>query len=139
MLVKFKKVMDGAFEPKKAHSQDAGFDLVACKIEWNGNEEVCHTGLAFEIPDGHMGLLFPRRSIAKTGMMLKNSVGVLDSCDRGEVTFTFSCLPDGGVSYSEGDRVGQLIIIPYPEIEFEEVESLSDSDRGTGGYGSIGR
>lgn len=139
MLVKFKKVMDGAVKPKKAHSQDAGFDLVACKVEWNGNEVTCHTGLAFEIPEGHVGLLFPRSSIARTGMMLKNSVGVLDSCYRGEVTFKFICMPDGGASYSEGDRIGQLIIIPYPEIEFEEADSFSETDRSTGGYGSTGR
>lgn len=71
-------------------------------------------------------------------MMLKNSVGVLDSCYRGEVTFKFRQL-DNGDTYNVGDKIGQIIIMPYPEIEFEETDSLSESDRGTGGYGSTGR
>ena len=88
MEVRIKKVMDGAVMPTKAHAADAGFDLRACKVERVGFDEiVCHTGLAFEVPDGYVGLLFPRSSIARTAMMLKNSVGVLDSCYRGEVTF----------------------------------------------------
>ena len=96
MEVRIKKVMDGAVMPTKAHAQDAGFDLVACKVERNGfNEIVCHTGWAFEIPDGHFGLLFPRSSIAKYPIMLKNSVGVLDSNYRGEVTFKFRQMENG--------------------------------------------
>ncbi len=130
--------MEGAVMPAKAHAQDAGFDLTACGIELKGSEVICHTGLAFEIPDGYVGLLFPRSSIAKTGMMLKNSVGVLDSCYRGEVTFKFRRLDDGK-TYEAGDRIGQIIILPYPEINFVESEELSDTERGSGGYGSTGR
>ena len=139
MEVRIKKVMDGAVMPTKAHAQDAGFDLVACRVECNGfNEIVCHTGLAFEIPDGHFGLLFPRSSIAKYPIMLKNSVGVLDSNYRGEVTFKFRQMENGD-TYHVGDRIGQIIILPYPEIKFVESEELSDTERGSGGYGSTGR
>ena len=104
------------------------------------------TGLAFEIPEGYVGLLFPRSSNAKKDLLLSNSVGVLDSGYRGEVTFKFKPCevfekPD--LTYPEkyevGDRIGQLIIIPYPHIEFEVVEELSDTDRGAGGYGSTGK
>lgn len=74
--------------------------------------------------------------------MMANSVGVVDSCYRGEVTAKFN-ITDTRQSafshYQEGDRIAQMIIIPYPEIEFEETDSLSESDRGTGGYGSTGR
>ena len=139
MKVRIKKVMDGACLPQKAHTQDAGFDLRACKVERIGLDEiVCHTGLAFEIPDGYVGLLFPRSSIARTAMMLKNSVGVLDSCYRGEVTFKFRQL-DNGDTYNAGDKIGQIIIMPYPEIVFVESDNLSETERGSGGYGSTGR
>ena len=125
--------------PQKAHAQDAGFDLRACKVERIGFDKiVCHTGLAFEIPDGYVGLLFPRSSIARTAMMLKNSVGVLDSCYRGEVTFKFRQL-DNGDTYNAGDKIGQIIIMPYPEIVFVESDNLSETERGSGGYGSTGR
>lgn len=139
MEVRIKKVMDGACLPQKAHAQDAGFDLMACKVERVGFDEiVCHTGLAFEIPDGYVGLLFPRSSIARTAMMLKNSVGVLDSCYRGEVTFKFRQL-DNGDTYNAGDKIGQIIIMPYPEIVFVESDNLSETERGSGCYGSTGR
>lgn len=139
MEVKVKKVIDCAVMPTKAHAADAGFDLRACKVKRVGFDEiVCHTGLAFEIPDGHVGLLFPRSSIARTAMMLKNSVGVLDSCYRGEVTFKFRQL-DNGDTYNVGDKIGQIIIMPYPEIVFVESDNLSDTERGSGGYGSTGR
>ena len=138
MEVKIKKMMPGASIPVKAHEGDAGFDLSACAVVKNNDEIVCHTGLAFEIPAGYVGLLFPRSSIAKTAMMLKNSVGVLDSCYRGEVTFKFRVLDRGDV-YRVGDKIGQIIIMPYPAIDFVEVEKLSETDRGEGGYGSTGR
>lgn len=142
--VRIKKLNNNAVMPSKAHATDAGFDLYCTskEIDWTKRQIVCHTGLAFEIPEGHVGLIFPRSSVSNKPLMMANSVGVVDSCYRGEVTAKFN-ITDTRQSafshYQEGDRIAQMIIIPYPEIEFEETDSLSDSDRGTGGYGSTGR
>lgn len=166
MEVKIKKLHRDAVIPKKAHTDDAGLDLVAVTIEWDENGcAVYGTGLAFEIPKGYVGLVFPRSSNAKKDLILSNSVGVIDSGYRGEVTLKFfptcqmvnplkvwwAMLREKGVvnfgkkyaihnkEYNIGDRVGQLIIMPYPEIEFKETDELSETERGTGGYGSSGR
>ena len=139
MKVKIKKLNENAVIPSYSKQGDAGLDLTATSmtIDEYGNI-VYGTGLAFEIPDGHFGLLFPRSSIAKYPIMLKNSVGVLDSNYRGEVTFKFRQMENGD-TYHVGDRIGQIIILPYPEIKFVESEELSDTERGSGGYGSTGR
>lgn len=144
MKVRIKKLNDNAVMPTKAHATDAGFDLYCTskEIDWTKRQIVCHTGLAFEIPEGYVGLIFPRSSVSNKPLMMANSVGVLDSCYRGEVTAKFNITDtrqSAFAHYQEGDRIAQMIIIPYPEIEFEEADSLSESDRGTGGYGSTGR
>lgn len=149
MEVKIKKLSDNAVIPAYAHDTDAGLDLTAVNYEYD-REKDCHiygTGLAFEIPEGYVGLLFPRSSNRKTEAYLSNSVGVVDSGYRGEVMFSFKnrdriepdTIPQLVKPYEIGNRIGQLIIIPYPKIEFIEVDELSDSDRGTGGYGSSGK
>lgn len=144
MKVRIKKLNDNAMMPTKAHATDAGFDLYCTskEIDWTKRQIVCHTGLAFEIPEGYVGLIFPRSSVSNKPLMMANSVGVVDSCYRGEVTAKFNITDtrqSAFAHYQEGDRIAQMIIIPYPEIEFEETDSLSESDRGTGGYGSTGR
>lgn len=144
MKVRIKKLNDNAVMPTKAHATDAGFDLYCTskEIDWTKRQIVCHTGLAFEIPEGYVGLIFPRSSMSNKPLMMANSVGVVDSGYRGEVTAKFNITDtrqSAFAHYKEGDRIAQMIIIPYPEIEFEEADSLSDSDRGTGGYGSTGR
>ena len=97
------------------------------------------TGLALEIPKGHVGLLFPRSSVYKTSMIMSNCVGVIDSGYRGEIMLKFrDQWRDYSSRYEVGDRVGQLIIMPYPQVELEEVDNLSSTDRGSGGYGSTG-
>jgi dUTP pyrophosphatase len=98
-------------------------------------------GLAFEIPEGHVGLLFPRSSNSKTDLYLTNHVGVVDSGYRGEIMFKFR--PVNGLLnakvFQVGDRVGQIMILPYPSIEFDEVNELTNSERGDGGFGSTGK
>lgn len=154
--VKIKKTNPNAVIPKYSHDGDAGLDLTAVskEIDEDGNL-VFDCGLAFEIPKGYVGLLFPRSSNAKKDLLLSNSVGVLDSNYRGSVMFKYkhTCniidqtRGDNKIhfnfskeSYYEiGDRIGQLIIIPYPHIEFLEVDELSQSERGDGGYGSTGK
>ena len=144
MKVKIKKLSESAIVPKYAKPGDAGLDFSATSRSFDDNENIVYgTGLAVEIPEGYVGLLFPRSSNAKTDLYLTNHVGVIDSGYRGEIMFKFrksNCNKSYRESriYEIGDRVGQLIIIPYPAIEFEEVEELSSTERGTGGYGSSG-
>ena len=141
MKVRIKKLLDSAVIPMKAHADDAGFDLVAISVEEDRKRNIVTygTGLAFEIPKGHVGLLFPRSSIYKHQLSLSNCVGVIDSCYRGEVSFKFRIEQPHISRYTIGDRIGQIIIMPYPEVEFEEAQELSETDRGTGGYGSSGK
>jgi len=148
MVVKIKKLVDTAILPKYSKPGDAGLDLTATSKEFDEFGNVSFgTGLAVQIPEGHVGLIFPRSSVAKSYLTLANSVGVIDSGFRGEVTFKFKPTlyfkeekdKDPLLNYYEvGDRVGQLIIIPYPQIEFEEVEELEQTERGSGSYGSTG-
>lgn len=133
--VKIKKLNPSAVIPKYALEGDAGMDLVAVSKSYDENLNACYgTGLAFEIPEGYMGLVFPRSSICKKNLTLSNSVGVIDSGYRGEVSLKFRFT--GKNTYEVGDRVGQLIIMPYPKVRFLEVEELSSTERGEGGYGS---
>lgn len=144
MKVRIKKLNENAVVPTKAHATDAGFDLYCTskEVDWDKRQIICHTGLAFEIPEGFVGLLFPRSSVSNKPLIMANSVGVIDSCYRGEVTakFNITDMRQSGMNhYQVGNKVAQIIIIPYPEIEFEEADELSETDRGTGGYGSTGR
>lgn len=137
LKVKIKKLHPDATVPKYAKSGDAGMDLVAVSKEVKNTKIKYGTGLAFEIPEGYVGLIFPRSSIHKTGLTLTNCVGVVDSGYRGEVMFFFEHLFDRN-DYEIGDRIGQIIIMPYPYIELQESEELSDTERGQGGFGSTG-
>jgi len=140
MKVKIKKIHPDAIIPEYAKKGDAGLDLVAVsKVETALYIEY-DTGLGFEIPTGYVGLIFPRSSISKYHLNLANSVGVIDSGYRASVTVRFKKTLDKPWEnlYNVDDRVAQLIILPYPEIEFEEVTDLSETERGTGGFGSSG-
>ena len=165
--VKIMKLVEEAVIPQYSLEGDAGLDLTATFRSYDefGNV-VYHTGIAMEIPKGYVGLLFPRSSNSKQQLLLSNSVGVIDSGYRGEVMlkfkstvrvlsfgyllniimyYLFGKVPKKinvknyyGKSYEIGDKVGQIIILPYPQIEFEEAEELSETERNTGGYGSTG-
>ena len=141
MKIKVKRLNELAMLPTKAHATDAGFDLYATsKIYDNDGNVVYSCGLAFEIPEGYMGLIFPRSSNAKKSLLLSNSVGVIDAGYRGEVTAKFKRLyPISQGEYAIGERFAQLIVMPIPAVEFEEAEELSESERGVGGYGSSGK
>jgi dUTP pyrophosphatase len=141
MKINIKKINPNAVTPTYAKVGDAGMDLVATKIISNGTFDVTYgTGLAMEIPEGFVGLVFPRSSIRNTELTLSNSVGVIDSGYRGELQATFN-KHNGldSISYKVGERVCQIMIIPHPPIEFEEADELSDSERGAGGFGSSGK
>lgn len=163
--VRIKKINPKAIIPRYAKPGDAGMDITATernlvigKDQTDPDYIEYKTGLAFEIPKGYVGLLFPRSSNSKKDLILSNSVGVIDSGFRGELTFRYKldhqyddidlresmavtvCKGERFLSniYEVGDRVGQLIIIPYPEVEFEEVKELAESERSDKGYGSTG-
>ena len=143
MVVKIKKLVENAVIPKYSKPGDAGLDLTAVSVSFEKNYVSYKTGLAVEIPEGFVGLLFPRSSNSKMDLILTNSVGVIDSGYRGEIELRYKLVANGVTpsivgTYNIGDRVGQLIIIPYPSIEFEEVTELSTTERNTGGYGSTG-
>ncbi len=140
MKIKVKKLHKDAILPKQAKQGDAGFDLTAVSRETTWELCAYGCGLAFEIPQGYVGLVFPRSSIKNTELRLSNAVGVIDSGYRGEVMAVFDRVADSdGYPYAIGDRFAQMVIVPIPQVEIEEVEELSDSERGTGGYGSTGR
>jgi len=138
MKVKIKKTHKDAVIPTYAKNGDAGMDLIAVSVNATDKYIEYDIGLAFEIPKGYVGLIFPRSSISKTDMILSNSVGVIDSEYRGNITARFIKSRNGVDCYKIGDKIAQIMIIPHPSIEFEEVNSLSETERGTGGYGSTG-
>ena len=142
LTVKFRKLVPEAVTPQYAQDGDAGMDLTATSVRVTDTFVEYRTGIAVEIPHGYVGLLFPRSSITKlpAGVSLKNSVGVIDSNYRGEILVRFELpytKPAELLSMPiEGDKVAQLIIMPYPKVHLEEVQELSDSNRGQGGFGS---
>lgn len=140
MKVKIKKLVENAVIPTYAKKGDAGMDLTATSKTYDEQGNVVYgTGIAVEIPNGYVGLVFPRSSICKTDLLLTNSVGVIDSGYRGEIMAKFVYVHMHNKKYEIGDRIAQLIIMPYPIIEFVESEELSETERGDGGYGSSGK
>ena len=142
MDVKFKKLHDDAKIPSYAHDTDAGLDLTAVSFtqEFDKSNKlvlVYHTGLAVEIPEGYVGLIFMRSSVSNKSISLTNAVAVIDSGYRGELLLKYKITTDSlPTIYQPGEKIGQLIIIPYPKIEPIEAEELSSSDRNEGGFGS---
>ena len=141
MKVKIKKLSENAVIPTYAKEGDAGMDVVATRIINETLDSITYgTDIALEIPEGFVGLVFPRSSIRKTHLHLSNSVGVIDSGYRGEVQATFKKIQGIALdNYKVGDRIFQLMVIPHPTIQFIEVNELSNTERGEGGFGSTGK
>jgi dUTP pyrophosphatase len=138
MKIKIKRLHEDAVIPSYLRNGDAGMDLTAVSCEEVNFDHIKYNfGLAFEIPEGFVGFIFPRSSCYKQWQMLSNCVGVVDSGYRGEVSAVMIGTTDK--SYKVGDRVAQLIVMPIPYVDFEEVDNLSDTERGAGGYGSTGK
>jgi len=142
MKIKIKKLHKDAVIPKYAKHGDAGMDLIATEVSFQKDDNIdiatVKSGLSIEIPEGFMGLLFPRSSVYKNNAFLANCVGVIDSGYRGEICANF--LTDINVfGYKVGDKFAQLIIMPHPTVQFQEVDELSTSERGHGGFGSTGK
>jgi len=139
MKLKFKKLSPKAVTPKYAKEGDACMDITAISCDLNRLTMIAtyHTGLAFEIPKGYVMLCFPRSSIRNTDLRLSNCVGVIDSGYRGEIMASFDVF--GPNMYNNGDRIFQVMLVPYPHITLEEVQELGESERGEGGFGHTGK
>ena len=144
--VNIKKLHPDAVIPTYAKPGDAGMDLYAVDVSQHIDsitdevtKIIIDSGISFEIPEGFVGLVFPRSSIQSTGLRLTNCVGVIDSGYRGPVKAIFD-VKDPSLSYYEkGDRFAQIMILPYPQVVFVESEELSETERGSGGFGSTGK
>lgn len=126
--------------PAYAKDGDAGMDLTAttCSYDKIYRGHWYGTGLGIKIPKNHVGLLFPRSSVYKKDQNLANCVGVIDSGYTGEIKVFFRSSFLTTENYQVGERVAQLIIMPYPQVVFEEVEDLEQTSRGSDGFGSSG-
>ena len=144
MTIRYKRLTDNAVAPVKAHASDAGLDLTCTSIDTEVNEcgqliLVYHTGLALEIPEGYFGAIVPRSSIYKKSLMQTNHIGVVDSNYRGEVLVKMRTTTDVVPAvYKPQERFAQLLILPVPEVQFEEAEQLTETDRSKGSFGSTG-
>ena len=143
MELRFKLLADGARLPQQAHLGDAGLDLHAAEaltLGPAGGRGSVGTGLAVEIPPGHAGLVLPRSGLAaEHGIALVNAPGLIDSGYRGEIrVLLLNTDPGEPFEIRPGDRIAQLLIVPFVETEPLAVAELSASERGEGGFGSSG-
>jgi dUTP pyrophosphatase len=138
LRVNVKKLHPEAVIPSYAKEGDAGLDLTAVSVKESDLYYEFDTGLAFEIPPGFFGMVVPRSSITKTRHLLRNSVGIIDSGYRDSVKVRLSKVPNTPPEYKVGDRIAQIIIMPYPQVELFQVGELTASERGVGGFGSSG-
>ena len=141
VLVKVKKLDANAVIPSYSKVGDAGMDLTITKEIENTSFSVSYGfGIAMEIPKGYVGLVFPRSSVRNQELILSNCVGVIDSGYRGELQATFKKTQGlDSIKYKVGERGAQIVILPYPTIYMTEVPELSNTERGTGGFGSTGK
>lgn len=139
MEIRYKRLNEYAKPISYLTDGAACFDLVATSKTEQEQYIQYGTGIAIEIPVGYVGLLLPRSSITNYDLMLKNSVGIIDSDYRGEVMFRFAKLNSVSNQYNIGERIGQMMIIEAKKYELLEVDELSSTDRGQGGFGSTGK
>jgi dUTP pyrophosphatase len=137
-----RRLRDDAVLPARAYPGDAGLDLVACDrvVIPPGERAVVPTGLAVAIPDGHAGLVTPRSGLAaRHGLSMVNAPGLIDSGYRGEVRVVLlNTDRTGAFTVEAGMRIGQLVVVPVPELVPVEVADLPETERGAAGFGSSG-
>jgi dUTP pyrophosphatase len=139
LIIKVKKLHSNAVIPSYSKFGDAGMDLTITEIKENNFRQISYGfGIAMEIPFGYVGLVFPRSSVKNQDLLLSNCVGVIDSGYRGEIQSTFKKTDPSEKFYKVGERGAQIIILPYPQVFMVESDELSDTERGTGGFGSTG-
>ena len=145
MKIEIAKLKEGAKMPTRGSDKAAGYDLYAC-LDVESVEIAPHTtvkigtGLAVAVPDGYFGAVFARSGLAaKEGLRPANCVGVCDSDYRGEYIVALHNDSDTPRTVQNGDRIAQLVIMPYLTAEFCEVSALDETARGAGGFGSTGK
>ena len=139
------KLDEGAYKPTKAHTKDAGFDLYLKEnliIKRSKKIQIIDTGVHILIPAGYVGLVQPRSSISKKAFQIHT--GVIDAGYTGSIKIALQWLDDKCnqamfYTFERGERIAQLVIVPIPEIELQEVTDLPQTDRGSNGFGSSGR
>lgn len=140
--LKIKKLSENAVIPSYGSASAAGADLYSAEAEIvikPGETKLVHTGLAMEIPEGYVGLIYARSGIAtKRGLAPANKVGVIDSDYRGEIMVSIYNHSSETQTIAAGERVAQIVITPYLTVNFVESEELDDTLRGSGGFGSTG-
>jgi dUTP pyrophosphatase len=145
MKVNFKKLNENAIVPTYGSEFAAGADLYACTngetVTFAPSEtKLIKTGIAMEIPEGYAGLIYARSGIAnKRGLAPSNKVGVVDSDYRGEIMVSLHNHSLTEQSITDGERIAQMVIAPFLKVEYTEVEELTDTARGEGGFGSTGK
>jgi len=141
MVVKFKKLTDKAVKPTFGTEFSAGADLYSTEkvVIGVGETKLIKTGLALEIPVGYVGLIYARSGLAtKRGLAPANKVGVIDSDYRGEIMVALYNQSGVEQVVEQAERVAQMVITPYLKVEYQQVEDLTDTARGQGGFGSTG-
>lgn len=141
--LKIKKLNENATVPTYGSACAAGADLYSCEEEITflpGETKLVHTGIAMQIPDGYVGLIYARSGIAtKRGLAPANKVGVIDSDYRGEIMVALHNHSANVVKIDAKERIAQIVIAPYLTVNYIETEELDDTQRGAGGFGSTGK
>lgn len=144
MKIQIQKLRENAILPTRGSALAAGYDLYAC-LDTDvqiapGKTEKIGTGLAIAVPEGYFGAIFARSGLAaKEGLRPANCVGVADSDYRGEYIVALHNDSDVVRTVTSGERIAQLVVMPFLSVEFEEKESLDTTERGAGGFGSTGK
>ena len=144
MNIKVKKLTPNATVPTMGSKFAAGADLYSAEdadvvIEPSETKFIA-TGLAMEIPEGYVGLVYARSGLAcKRGLAPANKVGVVDSDYRGEIKVALHNHGKEAQTVEKGERIAQMVIAPYLSVNYEEADALSETERGEGGFGSTGR
>ena len=141
--IKVKKTNPNAILPTRGSEEAAGIDLYACVYEPivipPHDSVIFNVGVAFELPQGYFGAVVPRSSVGiKKHLRLCNSVGIIDWDYKGNVLVAFHNDGDNPQTINPGDRIAQMVLLPYVTFPIEEVEELTDTERGEGGIGSTG-
>lgn len=135
------KVIHEKGTPDTVRPGDAGLDLKTFHpISMRPYETVaCYTGIQVAIPSGYVGFITPRSSTGARGIKLKNTVGIIDSNYRGEILLILENISENPVNFKPGDRIAQMVIVPYFHPNFEIVDELDETNRGEDGFGSTGK
>ncbi|OGZ04432.1 MAG: deoxyuridine 5'-triphosphate nucleotidohydrolase [Candidatus Lloydbacteria bacterium RIFCSPHIGHO2_01_FULL_41_20] len=140
MILKLKKLKSDAKLPSYAHPGDAGMDIYSCEERTLLPQEqaLISTGIAMEIPDGYVGLVWDKSGLS-TKHGLKTLAGVIDAGYRGEISIAMANVGNDSYTFKKGEKIAQMLIQKVEHAEFWEVDKLSETSRGTGGFGSTGK